>query len=164
MSGATNASKSAYSRLTRLYYVPALERSGVYFFGEERPEPRTDEQFWGGAVEPVRDAPHYTALRAIDPATAKVRWEHRRPLRYVFSGSMGGILATAGDLVFGSDTSKFFALDADTGELLMSVDTGGKISAAPVSYRVDGRQYIALAAGDVLLAFGLPESAQKRSP
>jgi alcohol dehydrogenase (cytochrome c) len=155
MSGATNASKSAYSPLTKLYYAPVLERSGLFFQSDDSPEPRLDRQFLGSSVEPVRDVPHYTAVRAIDPATAKVVWEYRRPQRYIFSGGMGGLLATAGGLAFTSDQSKLYALDAETGTELLSFETGGEINSAPVTYRASGRQYLAIAAGNVLVAFGL---------
>lgn len=50
----------------------------------------------------------------------------------------------------------FFALDARTGALLWSVQTGGLIGAAPVTYAVDGEQYVVIAAGRDLLAFALP--------
>jgi alcohol dehydrogenase (cytochrome c) len=158
MSGATNTSKSAYSPLTRLYYAPVLERSGVFFQSEDSPEPRLDQQFLGSTVEPVRDVPHYTAVRAIDPATAKVRWEYRRPQRYVFSGGMGGLLVTAGGLVFTSDQSRLYALDAETGAELLSFETGGEINSAPMTYRASGRQYLAIAAGNVLVTFSVPNS------
>jgi len=161
MSGGTNAGKSAYSPLTQLYYVPALERSGLFFSTENQPERTLEHEFNGGAVEPVRDEPHYTALRAIDPATAKVRWEYRRPPRFVYSGGMGSLLVTAGGVLFGADGSTFLALDAASGKLLRSFETGGKIRGAPVTYRVNGRQYVAVASGDLLLSFGLqdPETA-----
>jgi alcohol dehydrogenase (cytochrome c) len=132
-----------------------LERSGVFFQSEDSPQPRLDQQFLGSTVEPVRDVPHYTAVRAIDPATAKVVWEYRRPERFVFSGGMGGLLVTAGGLAFTSDQSKLYALDAESGSELLSFETGGEISSAPVTYRSSGRQYLAIAAGNVLLAFGL---------
>jgi outer membrane protein assembly factor BamB len=130
----------------------------LYFLDEKPPEPKPAQMFLGGSVSPIKEAVHYTALRAIDPGTSKVQWEYRRPPHSTYSGGMGGILATAGGLLFTSETSKLLVLDAHTGKLLASFETGGAIGSAAVSYRSNGRQYIAIAAGDVLLAFGLPDA------
>jgi alcohol dehydrogenase (cytochrome c) len=64
-------------------------------------------------------------------------------------------MTTAGGLVFGSNLSSFFALDAQTGSLLWRFETGGGIDANPISYMSGGKQYIAIAAGHALLVFGL---------
>lgn len=58
--------------------------------------------------------------------------------------------------MFGSDQSTFFALEADTGNLLWSFQTGGKIIAAPITYTVNGIQQVSIAAGRDLLSFSLP--------
>src|SRR5437867_106110 len=148
---------SSYSPLTQLYYVPALERGGVFFSSETPPEPLVGQLYVGGAGEGIQGEHVYTAIRAIDPATAKVRWERPWSPRFA-DAEIGGLLSTKGGLVFGSDVSKFFALDAGTGALLWSFETGGKIIGAPVTFRAGGRQLVAIAAGQALLAFGLPES------
>ena len=152
--GATNWWPAAYSPATGLYYVDVLERGGLYFTTPSPPTPRAGEPFEGSGTGFRGEDARYTAVRAIDIRTAAVRWEHRN------SGysdwPRGGLLATAGGLVFGSDTSRIFALDATTGAVLWSFDTGGQICAPPISYRVADRQYIAVAAGDVMLAFALP--------
>jgi alcohol dehydrogenase (cytochrome c) len=65
-------------------------------------------------------------------------------------------MATAGGLVFGSaNEGHFFALDARTGELLWRFSTGGSIVANPISYLVDGKQYVAIPAGSAYFAFSL---------
>ena len=69
----------------------------------------------------------------------------------------GGVLSTAGDLVFGGGREGYFlALDARTGELLWRESLGGQINAAPMSYAVNGRQHVAIAAGSALFSFALP--------
>jgi alcohol dehydrogenase (cytochrome c) len=66
------------------------------------------------------------------------------------------VLSTAGGLVFsGSDEGNFYALDAQSGKPLWDFQTGGPIAANPVSFTVDGKQYIAIAADRVLYVFGL---------
>jgi alcohol dehydrogenase (cytochrome c) len=68
-----------------------------------------------------------------------------------------GTLATAGDLVFGGGREGyFFALDAETGELLWKEAVGGQVNAGPMSFEVNGRQHIAVAAGNALFTFALP--------
>jgi alcohol dehydrogenase (cytochrome c) len=66
------------------------------------------------------------------------------------------VLATAGGVVFsGSNEGNFFALDAASGKPLWEIQTGGFINANPISYAVDGKQYIAIAAGQALFVLGL---------
>ena len=67
------------------------------------------------------------------------------------------MLSTAGGLVFsGTDEGNFFALDADTGKPLWDTQLGGAVRANPMSFSVDGKQYVAIAAGYALFVFGLP--------
>jgi alcohol dehydrogenase (cytochrome c) len=85
----------------------------------------------------------YGKVMAIQPNTGEVVWEvkTRTPMG-------GGMLATAGGLVFtGDGEGNFAAYDADNGSVLWSYQTGSGIRAAPVTYRLDGKQYIAIASG-----------------
>jgi len=67
-----------------------------------------------------------------------------------------GVLSTAGGVVFSGDMEgNFFALDAVSGKLLWRFQTGGAIYANPITYRSEGRQYVAIAAGSSILVFGL---------
>jgi alcohol dehydrogenase (cytochrome c) len=153
--GAVNWWPNSYSPFTGLYYVLANERGSVYF-SEAGSRPSAGKLFVGGGATQLSAELGYTAVRAIDPKTAAMRWEHRN--RTYNDLPRGGLLSTAGGLVLGSDTSTLFALDATTGALLWSFDTGGQISAAPISFRADGRQVLAVAAGQLLIAFELPRS------
>lgn len=68
----------------------------------------------------------------------------------------GGVLATAGGLIFVGDAEGYLiALDARTGKAVWRFQTGGTIIAPPVSYALNGRQYIAVAAGQTMIAFAL---------
>jgi quinohemoprotein ethanol dehydrogenase len=92
----------------------------------------------------VREKGYSSELRAIDPLTGKARWAV--PLQGW--QDRGGVLATKAGLVFhGTVGGKFNVRDADTGTLLKSIDTGSTIMAAPMTYRVNGVQYVAVAAG-----------------
>ena len=62
-------------------------------------------------------------------------------------------MSTAGGLIFGSNASSFFALDAQKGDLLWRFETGGGIDANPITYLSDGKQYVVIPAGHALLVF-----------
>jgi quinohemoprotein ethanol dehydrogenase len=92
----------------------------------------------------VREKPYSSELRAIDPLTGETRWAAD------FDGwqDRGGVLATeSGLVVHGTLAGKLIVRDAETGEILKSIDTGSSMLAAPMTYRVDGVQYIAVQTG-----------------
>jgi alcohol dehydrogenase (cytochrome c) len=93
-------------------------------------------------------------IKALDAATGAKRWEYR-PLRTRAIGGRSGLLATAGDLVFGANEGQLFVLDARTGAELWRVGLGGITAAAPISFNIDGHQMIAIAAGRAMFLFGL---------
>jgi alcohol dehydrogenase (cytochrome c) len=91
-------------------------------------------------------------IRAYDPSTLEPKWEYR-----MADITWAGVLTTAGDVVFGGGKEGYFlALDAKTGALLWKQPLGGQINAGPMSYAVDGKQYVAIAAGAALFTFALP--------
>ena len=70
--------------------------------------------------------------------------------------SSAGITATAGGLVFtGSADGYFFALDASSGEELWNISLGRRVHAAPMTFAVDGEQFVTIASGNVVYTFGL---------
>jgi quinohemoprotein ethanol dehydrogenase len=92
----------------------------------------------------VLDKPFSAELRAIDPLTGKTKWAA------LFDGwqDRGGVLATQSGLVIhGTLAGKLIVRDAETGAILKSIDTGSSILAAPMTYKVDGVQYVAVQAG-----------------
>ena len=112
------------------------------------------ELFIGGGGEGVLPQDAYqSAIRAIDPRTGDIRWEF--PLQ---PRASAGVLTTAGDLVFsGGVDGYFFALDAVSGRELWHIQLGARVHTAPISYAVDGRQYVTIAAGNVVFTFGLED-------
>ena len=99
----------------------------------------------------------YGAVRAFDLSTAERKWEFRRD-NAVFTA---GALTTASGLLFTGVTSEgryrgdFYALDANTGQLLWQRVLPGWVQSSPMSYAVGGRQYVAVVAGNTLFAFAL---------
>ena len=150
--GATNWWSPTFSPRTGLLYVTTYDGEQIYFIRDE--EYVEGEQYTGGGAESAGPAEDYhSAIRAIDPATGDVRWEYPIAPR-----STSGLLSTAGDLVFGGTRAGyFFALDAVSGEELWHVAVGARVLAAPISYAVDGEQYVSIAAGNVVFTFGLDD-------
>ena len=148
--GATNWYSPAFSQQTGLFYVTAFDGEQEFFKRDEEYE--EGERFTGGGgryTQPM-DAFH-SAIRAIDPSTAEIAWEFP-----IMPRSSAGISTTAGGLLLtGSADGYFFALDALTGEELWHISLGGRVHAAPMTFAVDGEQYITIAAGNVVYTFGL---------
>lgn len=148
--GATNWYSPAFSERTGLFYVTAFDGEQEFFKRDEEYE--EGERFTGGGgryTQPM-DAFH-SAIRAIDPSTAEIAWEFP-----IMPRSSAGISTTAGGLLLtGSADGYFFALDALTGKELWHISLGGRVHAAPMTFAVDGEQYITIAAGNVVYTFGL---------
>ena len=100
------------------------------------------------------DAMSHGALIAIDRATGDRKWTFP-----MYDLTESGVMTTASDLVFTGGRDGFLmALDARTGELLWKVNlSSAQMRSAPITYMVDGRQYISYISGNVLMTFGLRE-------
>ena len=95
----------------------------------------------------------FGALRAIDPTTGERRWE----LKYPGPGT-AGVLTTASGLAFtGDDEGSVLAVESRTGKLLWHYQMGATVhGTSPMTYILDGRQYVVVPAGVTLVAFALP--------
>jgi alcohol dehydrogenase (cytochrome c) len=162
--GAANWMSHSYSPVTKLLYTFAREERRAFTKNpvqipttEERPPegPTTAAVFGrgGGRGQPPRFAPEesWGAAKAIDPRTGAVKWEHR-----VLTPPWGGLMSTAGNLVFGGTIQGvIFALNATTGERLWTFASNGPVYGTAISYLADGKQYVSIPAGDVIVTFGL---------
>ena len=91
------------------------------------------------------------AVIAVDARTGEQKWKYT-----MTDVTDSGILTTASDVVFtGSREGHFHALNARTGELLWRASLGGQIVNGPMTYQVDGKQFVATIAGHALVVFGL---------
>jgi alcohol dehydrogenase (cytochrome c) len=142
--GATNWWSPSYDRELDLVFIPVLEE-GMVFFPSAQTLPTT-----GGRS-------FYTAIRAVEASTGKLVWEHRQETRSD-DDNTAGLMSTSGGVVFGADHGSFFALDAHTGNLLWTVETGGVIYSPPVTYTVDGEQFVSVFSGRNLMTFALPKA------
>ena len=149
--GTTNFMAPAFSPQTALFYVTARDQCDIF---STAPQPyEAGHAYYGSAYFPSEEAEPYRGfLKAIDPTTGEIKWkfEHTSP-------TWSGVLSTAGGLVFTGDAEgNFVALGAAAGKPLWHFQMGGAVYAAPIAFNVDGKEYIAIAAGSALYAFGLP--------
>jgi alcohol dehydrogenase (cytochrome c) len=148
--GGTNFMPPSFDPTLRLFFVTARETCATYV-----PEKQviTPGRFsLSGTVR--RDlGKAYGALRAIDASTGERRWEFKFP-----SPSFAGLLSTASGLVFGGDNEgNFMAFDARTGTNVWHYQTGSPIwGGAPMTYMLDGRQYVVIGSGSAITVFALP--------
>jgi len=161
--GGTNWYAPSYSPRTGLFYLSVwADYYSVYQEGAA--EYVAGRRYNGGDIrQPLafnrnttlfpNEQQGYGALKAIDPKTGEMVWQVK------FADlTEGGVLSTAGDVVFtGNREGYFHAFDAGDGRLLWKASLGGYIAAGPVSYSVDGKQYVAVAAGHGMFVFGLRE-------
>lgn len=153
VAGGTNWMSPSYSPDTDLYYVTCREGASMYYKGPaEGHEPGT--RFWGSMfMNEETNHEWFGAVRALDPESGRAVWEHR-----FFQPAWAGLLSTAGNLVFaGTQDGWFKALDAGTGEEKWRLQLGGVVQASPIAYESRGRQRVAIAAGQSIFVFGLPE-------
>ena len=169
--GGTNWYSPSFSPRTELFYVSTWE-GYASIYRKEQQTYVPGRSFGGGgagAVTPVPGAPgvrigratpinnwtdavgHGTVM-ALDPRTGQLKWKFEQ-----FDVTDSGILTTATDLLFtGGREGYFHALDARTGELLWKAALGGQIANGPITYAIDGKQYVSVISGNSLITFGLP--------
>jgi acido-empty-quinoprotein group A len=145
--GSTNWMAPSFDPQTGLFYVNCRRLFSVFYntvTGKAEGWGGRDRNLWAN-----------TTLRALDYRTGKVAWNHE-----LGDGeSLAGILTTAGHLLFSADNSgNLLALDPTTGKTLWHLNAGGHMQASPMTYELDGRQYLIMAVQNILYAFALPAS------
>lgn len=152
MTGATNWFSPSYNPETHLFYFMALESCQMFFL---KPQQFTEgREFYATGVKQVPGEHGQKILMAYNPETGKLVWQYPQ---VGSANSWGGTMTTAGGLVFfGNDAEAFEAVDAATGKSLWHFNTGQSMHASPMSYAVDGKQYVAIACGSDLFTFALP--------
>jgi PQQ-dependent dehydrogenase (methanol/ethanol family) len=161
LGGATNFQAPSYSPQTGWLYLAYSENGQQYVSTDvvyEAGRQYIGRTTSGAPVGPKPSEPSPSAgIKALDPETGKTMWDFK-----IFQGSnTNGVLATAGGVVFAAiRDGNVVALDARTGRHLWHVQTGGNLAASPISYAVDGLQHVAIAAGNNVFAFALPETAR----
>lgn len=142
-SGATNWPPPSFSPATGLFYVNTSEAYSLFYLTDDDARPQGfagRESGLGGAK---------SALLALDYRTGRVVWKHD----WLVAGGPAGILTTAGNLLFTGHGSYLIGFDATTGRTLWHAAMSSALSNGPITYVLDGRQYVAAGAGDTVYAF-----------
>jgi alcohol dehydrogenase (cytochrome c) len=144
--GVTNWPSPAYSPDTGLFYTQERNQFNLLYLTD--PDPRGALGNSGKTTATIGTTGDY--LTAIDPKTGRVAWRHP-----VSGGNVGGLLATAGGLLFSSNgADSLVAWDATNGDALWGARIGN-VSNAPQTFTLDGKQMVLVAVQDVLYAFRL---------
>lgn len=152
-SGATNWYAPSYSESTHMVYFLALEECETYFSGPTEIF-HEGKEYYSTGVKHIPGETSQKILLAYSVDTGTFVWKYPQTGR---GHSSGGTMSTAGGLLFfGDDAASFEAVDAQSGRPLWHFNTGQDMSASPMTYAVDGKQYVAIAAGSDVFGFTLP--------
>ena len=140
--GVTNWPATSYSPQTGLAYFNAVRNYSLFYLD--------GEEYFIGSFR--------NSLNAVDPETGETVWQHEYQEPYGIHARYPGVMTTAGGLVFTGDVSgNVVAFDAESGRILWHDELPTfAVSNAPISYELDGRQYIAVGTGNELVAYNLP--------
>ncbi|HYL77482.1 MAG TPA: acido-empty-quinoprotein group A [Bryobacteraceae bacterium] len=143
--GATNWMAPSFDPDTGMFYVIARRIFSIFYktaTGKPEGWGGRDRNLWANSV-----------LQAIDYQTGKIRWSHELG----DSEDVAGILTTAGGLLFTGDNSdNLLALDTVTGKTLWHVNAGGRLVSSPMTYQIDGKQYLLTAVQDLVMVWKVP--------
>jgi alcohol dehydrogenase (cytochrome c) len=150
--GATNWFSPSYNPDTGFFYVIALESCSIFFAHPQKFA--IGQTLYATGTKLAPDDHAQEILLAYSVSEGKIVWRYPQVGR---GNSWGGTLTTAGRLVFfGNDTGALEAIEARTGRSLWQFTAGQGFYASPMSYAVDGVQYVAVAAGSDVISFSLP--------
>jgi alcohol dehydrogenase (cytochrome c) len=150
---ATNWPAPTYSPDTGYFYVNSVESKSIYYLVDDSDEPSG----YGGTGQGIGVSKR--VLKAIDPLTGEFAWTHTYPNLNSAPGTLGAsMLTTASNLlVTGDDQKNLIIMSADKGEILWHKEVTANESNGPITYMMDGKQWLLMAAGDSLYAFSLPK-------
>jgi acido-empty-quinoprotein group A len=148
--GATNWPPPSYDPQTELFYVNGTEGYGLAFLYDTSPNP---EGYGGGGGGNFDSR---SALFALDIHTGATKWKHEHAGGGAMGGGMsGGIMTTAGHLLFTGDSTNLVAFDPMSGKILWHQQLTSAVSNGPSTWMLDGKQYLIVGAGDSLYALTL---------
>ncbi len=151
--GATNWYAPSYNASTHNVYFLALEECETYF-SEPTRSFQEGKEYYSTGVKRIAGETSHKNLLAYSLDSGTLTW------KYPQTGtghSSGGTMTTAGGLLFfADDAASFEAVDAQTGKPLWHFNTGQNSSASPMTYAIDGKQHVAIAAGSDVFSFALP--------
>ena len=161
--GGTNWYNPSYSPKTGLFYVPTWANYSSLYVKEVTPY-EEGARFNGGTARATtpngirtnvnnyaKEDEGYGAIRALDPHTGEMKWQFK-----MTDVTDAGVLTTASNLLFsGGREGYFYALDARDGKMLWKFPVGGRVISGPMTYSLNGKQYVEIAAGNSVFVFSL---------
>jgi alcohol dehydrogenase (cytochrome c) len=148
--GGTNWPPPSYDPQTELFYLNGIEGYGITYLYDTSDNP---EGYAGGSGGNFDSR---TALFAIDVRNGDIRWKHELVNAPTSGGGMsGGVLTTAGHLLFTGDSGSLAVFDPVNGKILWHQRLTSSVSNGPSTWTLDGKQYIIVGAGDTLYALTL---------
>jgi alcohol dehydrogenase (cytochrome c) len=153
-SGATNWFSPSYNESTHMLYFMSLEQCQTYFSAPHPERFHEGETYYSTGVKRIPGEDSQKILLAYDIVSGEIAW--RYPQIGHGHSSAGTMTTASGLLFFGDDAESFEAVHARDGKPLWHFNTGQTISASPMSYALEGKQYVSIAAGSDLFSFALP--------
>jgi alcohol dehydrogenase (cytochrome c) len=151
--GATNWYAPSYNEATHMVYFLASENC-QNFISEPTPEFQEGKAYYSTGVKRIPGETPQKLLLAFSLATGSFAWKYLQTGR---GRSAAGTMTTAGGLLFFGDEAGYLeAVDAQTGKPLWHFNTGQDITASPMTYAVEGKQYVAITSGSDIFSFALP--------
>lgn len=152
--GGANWYSTSFNPATGLFYFQALERCNI--FNKRHTEWQAGKGYMGGTARPAPGETFVKSVRALNVQTGDIAWD--LPQGPAPATASAGLLSTASGLVFfGENTGSFMAADAASGRPLWEFPTNQVFRASPMTYTFDNRQYVAIASGQGIIAFSLPD-------
>jgi alcohol dehydrogenase (cytochrome c) len=154
--GATNWYAPSYNESTHLVYFLTLEECETFFSAPTQPF-REGKEYYSTGVKRIPSENSQKVLVAYSLDTGSLAWKYPQVGRH----ATGGTMTTAGGvLFFGDEGDSLEAVDAQSGKPLWHFNTGQDISASPMTYSVNGKQFVAIAAGSNVFSFALMSESQ----
>ena len=149
--GGTNWQSPSYDASSGRLFVVYADGAQRYIREKSTYEP--GKAYWGGRSVPSGELPK-VGIKSIDTRTGDVKWDYQISQGFLAAG----VLATSTGLLFSATAEgNLIALESLTGKPLWRMQTGASTAASPISYSVNGKQYIAVASGMVLYSLALPD-------
>ena len=151
LAGAANWMAPSYNPQTKLFYFPVREQCDVYYTSP--PVYVEGKPYWGSVFRGVTEEKEWGLLKALDPLTGETRWDFRYD-----KAPWAGTLSTGGGLIFSGDEDGYLmAFDAKTGKNLWKMYTGNRLVTSPITWEMEGRQYVTMPSGSAVITFALPK-------
>ncbi|HEX6997883.1 MAG TPA: PQQ-binding-like beta-propeller repeat protein [Gammaproteobacteria bacterium] len=157
-SGGKNYPAGTYSPLTGLMYYPL---QNTCMMSTSAAEEQSIEELYAirNRVQITPGEENVGVIEAISPETGRTAWKHEQ------RAGVLSLVSTGGGLLFGGDVNgRFRAFDQETGEVLWEVNLGAPVNGYPISFAVDGKQYVAVSTGGSGLAYGLARLSPELRP